>query len=77
MDANSALWTPAAQYVRQQHNMDANSTIWTPTAQYGHQQHNMDANSTIWTPTTHEFSRKFANKSSEQRKICEERRKKE
>jgi hypothetical protein len=28
-----------------------------------------EANSTIWTPTTHEFSRKFAKKSSERRKI--------
>jgi hypothetical protein len=36
-----------------------------------------DANSTIWTPTTHEISWKFAKKSSERRKICEERRKKE
>jgi hypothetical protein len=57
--------------------MDDNSTMWTPTAQYGRQQHNMDANSTIWTPTTHEISRKFAKKSSERRKIREERRKKE
>jgi hypothetical protein len=31
-----------------------------------------DTNSTIWTPTTHEISRKFAKKSSEQRKIHEE-----
>jgi hypothetical protein len=29
--ANSTIWTPTAQYVRQQHTMDANSTIWTPT----------------------------------------------
>jgi hypothetical protein len=29
-----------------------------------------DANSTEWTPATHEFSRIFAKKSSEQRKIC-------
>jgi len=57
--------------------MDANSTIWTLTAQFGRQQHNMGANSTIWMPTTHEFSLKFAKKSSEQRKICEERRKRE
>ncbi len=28
-----------------------------------------DANSTVWTPTTHEFSQKFVNKSSEQRKV--------
>jgi hypothetical protein len=35
-----------------------------------------DANSTIWTPTTREFSRKFAKKSSERRKIREERHKK-
>jgi hypothetical protein len=46
--------------------MDANSTIWTPTAHYGRQQHNMDANS-------HAFSRKFAKKSSERRKIREEK----
>jgi hypothetical protein len=57
--------------------MDPNSTIWTPTAQFGRQQHNMDDNSTIGTPTTHEFSRKFAKKSSERRKIREERREKE
>jgi hypothetical protein len=44
MDANSTVWTPTAQYGRQQHNMDANSTMWTPTA-------NMDDNSTMWTPT--------------------------
>jgi hypothetical protein len=77
MDANSTIWTPKAQYGRQQHNMYANSTIWTLTAQYGRQQHNVDDYSTIWTPTTHEFSRKFAKKSSERRKIREERRKKE
>jgi hypothetical protein len=76
MDANSTIWTPTAQYGRQQHNMDANSTIRTPTAQFGRQQHNMAANITIWTPTTHEFSLKFAKKSFEQRKIREERRKK-
>ena len=44
MDANSTVWTPTAQYGRQQHNMDANSTMWTPTA-------NMDDKSTMWTPT--------------------------
>jgi hypothetical protein len=41
------------------------------------QQHNMDVNSTIWTPKTREFSRKFSNKSPEQQKISEERRKNE
>jgi hypothetical protein len=64
MDANSTIWTPTAQ-------------LWTPTRQYGRQQHNMDASSTKWTPTTREFLQKFAKKSSEGRKICEERRKKE
>ena len=70
-NANSIIWTPSAQYGRQQHNMDAISTIWMPTAQYGRQQHNVDANSkygcqqhnvgansTIWTPTTHEIRQK-------------------
>ncbi len=55
---------------------DANSTIWTLTAQHGRQKHNMDANSTIWTPATQEFSRKFAKKWAERRKIREERSKK-
>jgi hypothetical protein len=68
---------PTAQYGHQQYNMDANSTIWMSTAQYGRQQLKMDANSTIWKPTTHEFSWTLAKKSSERRKICEERRKKE
>jgi hypothetical protein len=54
----------------------ANSTLCRPTAQYGRQQHIMDANGTIWMPTSHEFSRKFAKKSSERRKIREERCKK-
>jgi hypothetical protein len=47
------------------------------TSQQQYESISRDANSTIWTPTTHEFSRKFAKKSSERRKICEERRKKE
>jgi hypothetical protein len=48
-----------------------------PTAQYGRQQHNKDIKSTTYTPTTHEFSRKFAEKSTEWPKINEERGKKE
>jgi hypothetical protein len=43
--------------------------MWTPTA-------NMDANNTMWTPTA-QYGRqqlmKFAKKSSERQKICEEK----
>jgi hypothetical protein len=52
--------------------MPEKASAGTPTAQYGCQQHIMDANSTMRTPTTHEFSRKFAKKSSEWRKIRDE-----
>jgi hypothetical protein len=67
MDANSTVWTPTAQYGRQQHNMDANSTMWTPTA-------NMDDKSTMWTPTA-QYGRQqlmiFRGNSPKSRQNCE------